>query len=72
MKTMDTMLAKARIAIAPWETHLKDQSHFKGGGMTPAAAEAAWRVKWKQGLATVPAYTVVARQVQKAACTLPN
>ena len=62
MRTVDSMLAKARIAIAPWETHLKDQSHFKGGGMTPAAAEAAWRVKWKQGLATVPAYTVVARQ----------
>ena len=72
MKAVDSMLAKARIAIAPWETHLKDQSHFKGGGMTPAAAEAAWRVKWKQGIATVPGYTAVAQQGQRAACTLPN
>jgi hypothetical protein len=72
MKAVDGVLAKARIAIAPWETHLKDQSHFKGGGMTPAAAEAAWRVKWKQGLATVPGYTAVAQQGQRAACTLPN
>ena len=71
MKTVDTVLAKARIAVAPWEIHLKDQSHFKAGGMTPAAAEAAWRVKWKQGLATVPGYTAVAQQGQKAACTLP-
>ncbi len=72
MKTVDNVLAKARIAIAPWEIHLKDQSHFKDGGMTPAAAEAAWRVKWKQGLATVPGYTAVAQQGQKAACTLPR
>ena len=72
MKTVDNVLAKARIAIAPWEIHLKDQSHFKDGGMTPAAAEAAWRVKWKQGLATVPGYTAVAQQGQKAACTLPS
>ena len=72
MKTVDNVLAKARIAIAPWEIHLKDQSHFKDGGMTPAAAEAAWRVKWKQGLATVPGYTAVAQQGQKAACTLPT
>ena len=72
MRTVDNVLAKARIAIAPWEIHLKDQSHFKDGGMTPAAAEAAWRVKWKQGLATVPGYTAVAQQGQKAACTLPT
>jgi hypothetical protein len=72
MRTVDGVLAKARIAIAPWETHLKDQSHFKGGGMTPAAAEAAWRVKWKQGLATVPGYTAVAPQGQRAVCSLPG
>ena len=32
MRTVDNVLAKARIAIAPWEIHLKDQSHFKDGG----------------------------------------
>lgn len=72
MQAVDNVLAKARIAIAPWEIHLKDQSHFKDGGMTPAAAEAAWRVKWKQGLATVPGYTAIAQQGQTAACTLPS
>ena len=71
MKTVDNVLAKARVAIAPWETHLKDQSHFKAGGMTPAAAEAAWRVLWKKGLATLPPWSAVAQQGQKAACTLP-
>lgn len=72
MKTVDTVLASARTAIAPWERHLKDQSHFKAGGMTPAAAEAAWRVLWKKGLATLPAYTAVAAQGQSAACNLPS
>jgi hypothetical protein len=71
MKTVDNVLAKARVAIAPWEIHLKDQSHFKSGGMTPAAAEAAWRVKWKQGLATLPRWSAVAQQGQQAACNLP-
>jgi hypothetical protein len=71
MKTVDNVLAKARVAIAPWEIHLKDQSHFKSGGMTPAAAEAAWRVKWKQGLATLPPWSAVAQQGQQAACNLP-
>lgn len=71
MKTVDTVLARARVAIAPWETHLKDQSHFKAGEMTPAAAEAAWQALWKKGLATLPSYTAVAPQGQSAACTLP-
>jgi hypothetical protein len=71
MKTVDNVLAKARVAIAPWETHLKDQSHFKAGGMTPAAAEAAWRALWKKGLATLPPWSAVAQQGQTAACTLP-
>jgi hypothetical protein len=71
METVDTVLARARTAIAPWEKHLKDQSHYKAGGMTPAAAEAAWRALWRQGLATLPAYTAVAAQGQNAACKLP-
>ena len=71
MGTVDNVLAKARVAIAPWETHLKDQSHFKEGGMTPAAAEAAWRALWKRGLATLPPWGAVAQQGQQAACTLP-
>lgn len=71
MKTVDGVLAQARVAIAPWELHLKDQSHFKAGGMTPAAAEAAWRVMWKKGLATLPGYKAVAGKGQSASCTLP-
>lgn len=71
MKTVDGVLAKARVAIAPWETHLKDQSHFKAGGMTPAAAEAAWRVLWQKGLATLPPWSAVAQQGQQAPCNLP-
>ena len=71
MKTVDDVLARARIAIAPWETHLKDQSHFKAGGMTPVAAEAAWRVLWKKGLATLPGYQAVAAKGQSASCRLP-
>jgi hypothetical protein len=71
MKTVDGVLAKARVAIAPWETHLKDQSHFKAGGMTPAAAEAAWRVLWQKGLATLPPWSAVAQQGQAVPCNLP-
>lgn len=72
LKTVDDVLARARIAIAPWETHLKDQSHFKAGGMTPVAAEAAWRVLWKKGLATLPGYQAVAAKGQSASCRLPS
>lgn len=72
MRTVDGVLARARIAIAPWETHLKDQSHFKAGGMTPVAAEAAWRVLWKKGLATLPGYQAVAAKGQSASCRLPS
>jgi hypothetical protein len=71
MKTVDDVLTKARVAIAPWETHLKDQSHFKAGGMTPAAAEAAWRVLWQKGLATLPPWSAVAQQGQQVPCNLP-
>ncbi|KRF38069.1 hypothetical protein [Terrabacter sp. Soil810] len=72
LKAVGGVLARARVAIAPWETHLKDQSHFKAGGMTPAAAEAAWRALWQKGLATLPGYQAVAPQGQAAACTLPS
>ena len=72
MRTVDGVLARARVAVAPWETHLKDQSHFKAGGMTPAAAEAAWRALWRKGLATLPGYQAVAPKGQTAACTLPG
>jgi cytoskeletal protein RodZ len=71
MQTVDDVLVKARVAIAAWETHLKDQSHFKAGGMTPAAAEAAWRVLWKKGLATLPPWDAVAAKAQQATCNLP-
>jgi hypothetical protein len=71
MKTVDGVLAQARVAVAPWETHLTDQTHFKAGGMTPAAAEAAWRALWQKGLATLPGYLAVAPKGQSAACTLP-
>jgi len=71
MKTVDQALARARTAIAPWETHLKDQSHFKAGSITPATAEAKWRALWQRGLATVPAYQSVAPKAQTAPCKLP-
>jgi hypothetical protein len=72
MRTVDTALVKARVAIAPWERHLKDQTHFAMGMMTPAAAEAAWRVMWKTGLATLPPYDAVAGQARGATCPLAD
>lgn len=48
MAGVDHALAKARVAIAPWERHIVDQTHFAMGVMTSAAAE-AWRVMWKKG-----------------------
>jgi hypothetical protein len=63
-------LAQARIAIAPWETHLKDQSHFKAGDVTAAAAEAAWRDLWKKGVATIGGYLNAARSAEGASCPL--
>lgn len=71
MKTIDEVLVPARTAITPWETHLKDQSHFKAGGMTPASAEAKWRALWQKGLQTLPPYKAVAAKGQSAACNLP-
>jgi hypothetical protein len=68
--TLDAALAQARIAIAPWETHLKDQSHFKAGDVTPAAAEAAWQALWRQGVATIGGYLTAARSGQEASCPL--
>jgi hypothetical protein len=67
---LDASLAQARIAIAPWETHLQDQSHFKAGDTTAMAAEAAWRVLWKKGVATIGGYLSAARSAQGASCPL--
>ncbi len=67
----DAVLKNARTAIAVWETHLKDQSHFKAGGMTAIAAEAKWRVLWQKGLATMPAYRNAVAAAKGASCTLP-
>jgi hypothetical protein len=72
MRTVDAALVKARVAIAPWERHLKDQTHFAMGMMTPAAAEAAWRVMWKTGLATLPPYEAVADGARAAICPLAD
>ena len=71
MGSVDAVLARARTAIAPWEEHLTDQSHFKAGGMTASMAEAAWRVMWRKGLATLPAYLDAAQESRGATCTLP-
>jgi hypothetical protein len=71
MKTVDQVLVQARLAIAPWELHLKDQSHFKAGEITPAAAEAKWRALWQKGLQTTPGYNAVAPKGQQAVCNLP-
>lgn len=70
MTTIGNALTKARVAIAPWERHIKDQTHFAMGMMTASAAEAAWRVMWKQGLATLPPYEAVAPDARAATCPL--
>jgi hypothetical protein len=69
-RTVDGALVAARVAIAPWEEHLKDQSHFAMGMVTPAAAEAAWRVMWKRGLATLPPYEKMVGGARSATCPL--
>ncbi len=69
MQVVDGVLAKARTAIQPWETHLKDQSHFKAGGITAAKAEALWRSLWQKGLALNPPYFAAAQAGAKATCT---
>jgi hypothetical protein len=71
MKTIEQVLVPARTAIAPWQTHLKDQSHFKAGEITPASAEAKWRALWQKGVQTMPAYKAAAPKGQSAACSLP-
>ena len=72
MQVVDGVLAKARTAIEPWETHLKDQSHFKAGGITAAKAEALWRSLWQKGLALNPPYFAAAQTGAKATCSPPS
>ena len=70
MKVVDGILAKARTAVEPWETHLKDQSHFKAGGITAARAEALWRSLWQQGLKRNPPYFRAVAAGAKATCPI--
>jgi hypothetical protein len=70
MKVVDGILGKARTAIEPWETHLKDQSHFTAGGITAIRAEALWRSLWQQGLKRNPPYFSAAAAGSKATCAL--
>lgn len=70
MRKVGNVLFKARVAITPWEQHLKDQTHFAMGMMTPAAAEAAWRVTWKKGQETLPPYEAAAAEARGATCPL--
>ena len=72
MQVIDGVLAKARTAIGPWETHLKDQSHFKAGGITAANAEALWRSLWQKGLQLNPPYFAAAQTGAKATCSPPG
>lgn len=72
MQVVDGVLAKARTAIEPWETHLKDQSHFKAGGITAARAEALWRSLWQKGLGLNPPYFAAAQTGAKATCSPPS
>lgn len=67
---LDAVLKQARIAIAPWETHLKDQSHFKAGQVTSATAEARWRVLWKKGVDTIGGWIAAQAATGGATCTL--
>ena len=70
MKVNDGVLAAARTAIEPWETHLKDQSHFKAGGITAIKAEALWRSLWQKGLKLNPPYFAAVKSGASAACPL--
>ena len=72
MHVVDGVLAKARTAIEPWETHLKDQSHFKAGGITAARAEALWQSLWQKGLELNPPYVAAAQAGAKATCSPPS
>ena len=72
MQVVDGVLTKARTAIEPWETHLKDQSHFKAGGITAAKAEALWRSLWQKGLELNPPYFAAAQTGAKATCSPPS
>ncbi|EWT03375.1 hypothetical protein N865_19110 [Intrasporangium oryzae NRRL B-24470] len=67
----DGILAQARTAIRPWELHLSEQSHFKAGEVTPAVAEAKWRIKWQEGLKTLPGYTNAVKSAGALTCQLP-
>lgn len=71
-KVVAGILAQARIAIQPWETHLNEQSHFKAGEVTPAVAEAKWRVKWQEGVKTLPGYKSAAQAGANATCEPPS
>ncbi|ADU50039.1 hypothetical protein [Intrasporangium calvum] len=70
MKVVDGILAKARAAVEPWETHLKDQSHFKAGGITAIRAEALWRSLWQKGLKRNPPYFRAVAAGAKATCPI--
>lgn len=70
-KVVDGILVQARVAIKPWEVHLSEQSHFQAGEVTPAIAEAKWRVKWQEGQKTLPGYVTAARAGASATCELP-
>jgi hypothetical protein len=72
MQVVDGVLAKARTAIEPWETHLQDQSHFKAGGITAARAEALWRSLWQKGLELNPPYFAAAQAGATATCSPPS
>lgn len=67
---LNAVLAQARITIAPWETHLKDQSHFKAGEVSSAAAEAAWRALWRKGVATIGGWISAQTASAGATCAL--
>lgn len=68
----NNQLAATRVAIKPWEIHLKDQSHFTAGEITPAAAEAAWRVKWREGQQSLPGWKAAVKAASGKNCTLPS
>ena len=69
---VEGVLTKARLAIAPWEMHLLDQSHFKAGGLTAAAAEGKWRALWQKGVQTLPGYQAAVSAARGATCTIPS
>ena len=72
MKTVDTVLARRAVAVAPWESTSQSRCALRGRGHDPAAAEAASRVKWKTASPPCPATPHSAHPAQRRPAPCPD